>query len=169
MSEMTDKKLLQDIEDAFSNLAYPGDDNIVYDNHDADPDVIDTRTDFRGKHWKELSIDIINDHRDDLSYLTSEAFCFYLPAFLIASISYPTELIDVLPDNLISRLTPRVEIPTSNAKFMAIVDILSPQQRKVVAAFLQWYTNSIFPEEIRVFDINLTKATKFWKDITQAQ
>jgi len=40
MSEINSNQLLQDIEDAFSNVEYPGDDNLVYDNSDTYPDVV---------------------------------------------------------------------------------------------------------------------------------
>jgi hypothetical protein len=101
MNEINEKNLIKDVENAFSDTQYPRDDNLVFDNNNNYSDVIETKQDFLGKHWKNLSIDIINHHRDDLPVLTPEAFCFYLPAFLIASISYPIQIIDVLPNNLI--------------------------------------------------------------------
>lgn len=158
MSGLTDSQLLQEIEDAFSNTSYPGDDNLVYDNTDLYADVADTKTDFLGRHWKELSIDTINRHRDDLPFFTPEAFHFYLPAFLIASISYPIALIDVLPENLISCLVPRDETEGPSAELAAVVDLLTPRQKSVVLDFIERCSRT---------DADL-KAIRFWEALTRS-
>ena len=55
MTAIDDTKRLQDIEAAFSDGVYPGDDNVVYDNSDTYCDVAELKADCHGKHWKELS------------------------------------------------------------------------------------------------------------------
>jgi hypothetical protein len=166
MSETDEKRLVQDIENAFTNSSYPGDDNLVYDNTTKYWDVYKTKQDFLGKHWKDLSIDTINNHRDDLPAFTIEAFCFYLPAFLIASISYPIALIDVLPDNLISNLAPHEDSNYPNENLSTLVEILTSQQKKLVMDFLLWYRDKYVLEELRRFHQNLERAIRFWADLT---
>jgi hypothetical protein len=168
MSQISTVKLLQGIENVFSNLEYPGDENLVYDNSDKYVDVAETKVNFCGKHWRELSIDTINYHRDDLPFFTPEAFCFYLPAFLIASVSFPIEVIDVLPDNLMLVLTPDRENHETDAKLTTIVNRLTPQQKMVILDFLEWFTNKYVPDEIKFLDPISERATKFWKEITRS-
>src|SRR5579859_2030598 len=151
MTEIADKKLLEEIERAFSNSQYPGDDNLVYDNSaNAWPDVVITKADLRGKHWKDLTIETINYHRDDLPALTPTAFCFYLPAFLIACISY-SDTVDVLPENLIYSLSKDYGNEQTTTWHRAIIEALSPEQKGVLVKFLEWLSEDAYyliPEDL---------------------
>jgi hypothetical protein len=174
MPQVNHTQLLQDIERAFSNVRYPGDENLVYDNTEKYGDVWQTKEAFRGKHWKALSIDILNRHRDNLPVFTAQGFCFYLPAWLSASVSYPLDLIDVLPENLIFNLTPRHESVEADDKLKTIVSILTAQQKRVVIDFLAWYSHIYIldrpdlPEDLKDlkrFHARLDRATTFWTSI----
>lgn len=68
-------------------------------------DMDQASADFIGRKWFEMPIDILIRHRDRLSWMTPEAFHFYLPAFLLAVI-HEREQVDVLHENILSKLIP---------------------------------------------------------------
>ncbi len=61
---------------------------------------------FTGKTWKELaSIDELHGGTSSaLSFLTSEAFVYFLPAFLVATLE-DVEEADTIPEGIESRLS----------------------------------------------------------------
>jgi len=62
MSEDFARQVAQQIEAAFADTPYPGDANIGWDGiEDA----------LRGKHWRELSVDVLFQERGELSFLTA--------------------------------------------------------------------------------------------------
>lgn len=75
--------LIHRIETAFADVPYPGDNNLTIKDGDVFADVVETRRDFRGKHWKELSPEFIHEHRSALNIFTRRAYHFYLPAYMI--------------------------------------------------------------------------------------
>ncbi len=78
--EMFEKKLITVIEETFADVDYPGDDHLAASKERWES--VKFAEAIRGKHWKELSEDILY-YADDLTWLTPEAIRFYLPAFLI--------------------------------------------------------------------------------------
>lgn len=88
---MASADMVNEIERAFSDAPYPGDDRIVT------PVVIDGReypdlereeiaAALRGKSWKDLTREVIHFHYHALPFLTAESFRYYLPAYLIAAL-----------------------------------------------------------------------------------
>lgn len=83
---------MQRIRAAFADSIYPGDDNLVTGSEWGTDDW--PASFYRGKHWQELSNGEIQASYDSLPFLTIVAFQFYLPAFLIASLSVGDEIRD---------------------------------------------------------------------------
>jgi hypothetical protein len=81
--------LKEQIEQAFADVPYPGDDHIIDDPHDWE--CIDLLACFKGKHWKELSHEDL--FQNSLSFVGIDAFAFYLPAYLFASLASYKHLI----------------------------------------------------------------------------
>lgn len=92
-----------DVEIAFNNVPYPGDDNLIaFTGHWESPDVLEA---FRGKHWRDISLDVLFTHRLSLSLFSPKAFLFNLPAYLIAALLHPN-VVDTLRENVCFLLTP---------------------------------------------------------------
>lgn len=47
------------------------------------------RNDLKGQHWQTLPDDILEYHYDSLPLLGPRAFCFFLPAYLLAALKEP--------------------------------------------------------------------------------
>ena len=75
---MTKDDLMGEIITAFSEVPYPGDDNITIHPLGLDEDCYE---DVKGKNWKNLKNLIL--HSDCIGYFTPNGFHHYLPAYLI--------------------------------------------------------------------------------------
>src|SRR6266498_4179169 len=88
-TETDREQLVQQIENSFDNTQYPEDYRLVLnpEHYEAD-EIIE---DFKGKHWKEITLELAYKHRLSLPLFTSQAFRFYLPGMIIASLQAPAE------------------------------------------------------------------------------
>ncbi len=93
--------LITRIREVFGKREYPGDEFLVVDMSGADWDQIEILAAFRGKRWDEVPAATLDAYSNALSFLTEEAFRFYLPAFMLASIQQPDS-----PDLVSYSLTP---------------------------------------------------------------
>ena len=75
--------LVAKIEEAFAAASRPRPDQLVTSRQ---PDAEEVRRDFGKVHWRDLSEEVLMHHRASLVFLTPEAFRFYLPAYLRASL-----------------------------------------------------------------------------------
>ena len=84
--------LKAEIETAFANVSYPGDDNLTTSynplSSNDDEGVADY---FRKTSWHGHSVQNLRYHSCALSFFTPAAFHYYLPAFLIADLEDPEE------------------------------------------------------------------------------
>ncbi len=85
----TVEKLKKEIECAFANVAYPGDNRLRGSNEGSEPYLLERE--FRGKSdWRRLDAGFIDQAPDGfasaLSFFSAEAFQFYLPAYLVADL-----------------------------------------------------------------------------------
>ncbi|MGE0548686.1 MAG: DUF6714 family protein [Kofleriaceae bacterium] len=86
---MTDREaaLLAQIEAAFANVRYPGDDDLTNSTYGSEAEAL--VRDFRGKtDWRALSADFLNNAAEGcaLSFFSHAALRFYLPAYLMADV-----------------------------------------------------------------------------------
>lgn len=149
-------KIVQETQIAFADIQYPGDDRLVESSGYWELEKLAEQ--FRGKNWKEVPVTTINRYRFCLSFFTPEAFCYYLPAFILAVRLFPDE-VDTLPDNVYYRLTPPEQDGTQMDKLIRIANILNLPQKEVVKQFIQLYLieepSSSIPQRERI--------TKFWE------
>jgi hypothetical protein len=96
--------VLQKINSAFQAISYPGDLHIVYDNSGYHLECMEIREAFAGKHWSDLKLETLVYQNSALSFMTPEAFRFYLPAYLSIVIN-KFDKTDILPDNIVLTLT----------------------------------------------------------------
>ncbi|NDJ74695.1 MAG: hypothetical protein GYB65_00435 [Chloroflexi bacterium] len=100
------RKLVERIKAAFASCKYPGDDQLVTNTSDEDLESVQIANAFRGKTWEDISLEMLEYHRGDLIFFTPEAFCHYLPAYLIAAITGGKVLGLELRASLVDSLTP---------------------------------------------------------------
>jgi hypothetical protein len=142
--------MLRKIEDAFSDIQHPGDDNIfVYlDPEDVDFGELDYDA-FRGLHWKHLTLDFLSrfDIKAVLSYFTKEAFKFYLPGLMSVIVNHPHKTEDNgMRSALVCAMTPSIiNDQIMNAHRSKLISLFSQNQRAVFRSFLE-FMNAYFPD-----------------------
>lgn len=102
------QKLIQAIILAFSDVPYPGDDNLTDSTYGEEPAAL--IKDFSGKtNWQALTPEFLDQAPDGwgtaLCFFSGAALQFYLPAYLIADINGQLFTADPMP-RLCSSLTP---------------------------------------------------------------
>jgi hypothetical protein len=123
----------------FSDIAYPGDDNItVHRGRHLEKEEIARH--FRGRRWQEISLEgLQSDYPGDasacLAFMTVEAFRYYLPAYLLILIDDFGHA-DVVYDSTIRKLT-RSGDPAEKQLFHERFDAFSDQQKSTIAQFLE--------------------------------
>ncbi len=76
------EKLREQIRAAFNGLSKPDRTNIARGGDEAEKLIHE----LADKHWDNLTVEYCESRPDALGFLTPEAFRFYLPAFLLASL-----------------------------------------------------------------------------------
>src|SRR5262245_16152441 len=151
-------RLAEQIERAFGDVTYPGDDRIVQNPHDLES--VRLRDEFKGKHWTTLPLRTLLKYSSSLPLLTPEAVRFYLPAFLHVSVVRPDE-VDVIPENIISYLTPPEGRPESSQWFQDVLAGLSPPQVTTIQEFFRQWFSDVPPSFVLESD---KRAKSFWLD-----
>lgn len=172
------------INKAFADVRYPGDDKIAIKQWYLTDEDLDG---YVGRQRENVTVDFINDgHRVCTTFMTNEAFHYYLPVFLILCAEYAYEM-DVFSERIIGRLTPRVqddylklvdcleelgltlenagifpsneeELEGAQCKFLSLIQCLTKPQREAVYLFLVYY-------EHKYQDRNARNAlSRFWSD-----
>lgn len=130
------ESLRREIEGAFADAKYPGDDKLVYDDSGGHLECNEVATAFKGKQWKEVPLDVLRYHSAGLFFFTPEAYRFYLPAYLIAAaLNYQD--VDTLPGSLIFSLIPPADA-RDLASYRRRIEGLTPTQRKAIKSFMEF-------------------------------
>jgi hypothetical protein len=79
------RRLLDEIESAFADTPYPGDNSLCGSDQGDEP--AESALDFRGVHWQNVHPELLAANYTSLSFLTAEGFRYYLPAYLAAELS----------------------------------------------------------------------------------
>jgi uncharacterized protein DUF6714 len=101
------KVLCLRIDEAFKDTLYPGDEHIVFDNSGSHLECEKVKGILKGRHWRNVSFEVLEQLRSALFFMSPEGYRFYLPAFMIFSI-VDFYRADVIPDEIIQSLTPPV-------------------------------------------------------------
>jgi hypothetical protein len=136
--EINRQALVHQIEMAFSDSQYPGDDNLVKKPEHWESVKIPKI--LTGKNWKAVSPEEIFELRFNLSHFTPEAFCFYLPAYIISSLNkdYGGDIIE----GVIFSLDPQEEQGDKRNEFLSKVEKLSTEQKAAVSAFVKFFSET---------------------------
>jgi hypothetical protein len=123
------------IDEAFHDVLYPGDDGLVVIQKEHDPERLEIREGFAGKHWSVLPLSFLRYHHQSLFFFTSAAYRFYLPAYLKAStISYNKA--GNIPGSVVFSLTRPQESGPDLDRFLVTMEGFSAAQGKTILAFL---------------------------------
>ena len=122
--------LIKEIQEAFkdrkrpstANLCRTGDDEGVSEH-------------FYGTKWQEHDAECLRNHSVALTFFNPEAFCYYLPAFLIESLKNK-DLGSWVPD----ALCPPKNDPTRTS-YSNWWSMLSLKQKRVIIAYLRSFDN----------------------------
>ncbi len=141
---ITKNELIRKIEFAFSEEKYPGDDNLVILSYGEEPELV--KNHFRGhNNWKILP-DAFIDFDGALSYLSDNAFRFYIAAFLIADLNGKLDYNDPVV-RLCWPLTPQTELmkvakiyggETIAERAKKNFDAFSSEQTSAIVSYLNW-------------------------------
>ncbi|MDR1460961.1 MAG: hypothetical protein LBI78_04895 [Campylobacteraceae bacterium] len=89
---MEKSELIELIKTAFMSNKMPDDNDIVYDPLTADEGIEQV---YSGKLWYELDYKFILENRNGIYFFSKNAFRYFIPAFMIATIEYFEETDDV--------------------------------------------------------------------------
>lgn len=125
---LTVDQLKAQIEEAFSDVAYPGDGQIAYS--ETARECPESNEDFKGKHWRDVPSETIRWHYADLPLFSPSGFQYYLPGYLL------TALTDLkVRDFLLSVLS---AVPEQDPVSRRLFERLTPSQKNAVKAFLEF-------------------------------
>ena len=97
------RKLVEKISNAWSNVPYPGDQNIFTPDSYDDEGITDY---FSGTTWKGHKVDRLRGSCSALNvFFTPRAYHYWLPAYLIATVDDPLELSQGV-QSLVASVTP---------------------------------------------------------------
>jgi hypothetical protein len=150
--------LKREIEQAFAEVPYPGDDRIVeaciIDGQDLnDPDRQELADDLRGKHWRHVDLETLLRHDSSLPYLTTAGLHFFLPAYLLGALEIGSR--DDAAGNLLYLLVieldcrePAPGTPDLRAQWLSRYGKLSVNQREAVKHFLEYVRDCVYRSDV---------------------
>jgi hypothetical protein len=156
IDEMT-ARVAQKTQAAFATNEYPGDENLVEDS--SYWEAINLSEQFKGKDWKEIPLEVLKRNRFSLSLFTQEAFHYYLPTFILASVLHADD-VDTLPDNVFSSLTPPEEEGSDMDEFLKKTESFNALQKEAIREYIKLYLTI----ETSYSDPKRERAIKFWND-----
>lgn len=134
MSSARREAIRRQIEAAFADAPHPGDDRIGYDPEDWESAELSRA--FKGRHWRELSPAELQYHGS--SFLSSEGFRYYLPAYLLAALEDHGNL---MPHTVYGLTPPEGSSPEEQRLRdwqLERFEGLTPAQKRAVRVFLEY-------------------------------
>ena len=129
MNEAT-AQLKSQIETAFACVPYPGDHNLTAQGDDEGVSEY-----FRRTSWRGHAIPMLRYHSNALSYFTTEAYHYYLPAFLLAELEDPDEA-DTIAESIVFHFSPSV---VGSVWLEGRIALFSKSQLTAIEAFFEYY------------------------------
>src|SRR3989442_2747871 len=93
----------ESIESAFADVQYPGDDRIA--DHKDCPECDDVREHFRVVTWHGHTVAEIQQYQSVLPLFTPAALQYFLPAYMLVSLSASSEA-DLIPISILQMCLP---------------------------------------------------------------
>jgi hypothetical protein len=139
-------ELIAIIEAAFEKRPRPFDEDITHCTYDKENggdfdgpccECVDMAAFFKGKSWRDLSGEDLRHEGQADSLFTVTAYCYFLPAFLIAAIREPEEA-DVCVEHLAYRFGPKSDDEWSQERVALVVDELTAAEREATLAYFRF-------------------------------
>jgi hypothetical protein len=130
-----DEDILEKVREVFADAQYPGDDNLV-----TVPDhweYSEMAEDFKGKHWKEIPTSLAVKWRTSTFVFTSQAFCFYFPAFVIAG--WGDRKGSDIAGFFIQEFVPPAPNTNRQKEFLDRMETFTPDQKDLLKIILERY------------------------------
>jgi len=131
------KFLINMIIEAFSAVLYPGDDKILIDSTGLDLESNQIADVFRGKKWNEILLDDLRRHHKAVFFFTPEAYRYYLPAYLRATLQHYKRA-GTIPFTVVFSLTPPQGQGNELVKFQHKMEEFTKEQQNVIKEFLKY-------------------------------
>ena len=141
---MNKSELIEKIKLAFSDVEYPGNENLVKESYGEEAALV--RNHFLGqKDWKKLSPEFM-DLDGALSFLSDQALLFYIPAFLIADVNEELNYNDpavrlcyaLSPQSQNIKIAKIYGAGTLGERAKKCFDTFSKEQVSAIVSYLQW-------------------------------
>jgi len=99
------KSVILTIDQAFQDMPRPAEGEILYDAVSGDEEALVSAKGLSSTHWRNVSFGTLEQSDSVLFYMTPAAFRFYLPAFMVFSLT-DFERADTIPYKVVHILTP---------------------------------------------------------------
>ena len=154
---MTAEEVAREVERAFSDVQYPGDDSIV--ERPSDWEASGIRSDFLRKHWRDvIEPEFLRAH-NLFCFFSAKGLQFYLPAYLIGLVRFPEEGVHWSSEVLHARYPPTSHGIDSVRRWDLHMRALSASQKHAVRLVLEylletqpdwWWTNEVPGNELEL-------------------
>jgi hypothetical protein len=154
--------LKQEIAAAFADVPYPGDERIAY-NHD-DWEGARLSDAFKGKHWGTLTLQELREH--DMYFLSHDGFRYYLPAYLLASLSSLDDPLreEILPTTVYGLTLFEGDTPEDQMLRQGRLTrfgVFTPAQTRAIRSFLE-YVRDERPDAFLEGDAPREALERYW-------
>jgi len=94
---------------------------------------------FSGRSWKGHKTADLRQHLDAFYEFEPEAFCYYLPAFMLADITDPIDA-DIIGEAIVWFFTPRENERLIDKEYINNrIALFSQQELAAIEAFITWF------------------------------
>jgi hypothetical protein len=140
------ESLIGTISTAFESRRYPGDESITrctYDKRNGGTydgpcwECQEVAEYFKGKPWMKLTGHELRRYGDNDALFTVPAYCYFLPAYLVAAIREPKELDDCV-DHLTYRFGPKPEEEWGRQRLTQICAELNAAEIRAALEYFQF-------------------------------
>jgi uncharacterized protein DUF6714 len=114
----------------------PKPNRIVQPNLLAEPNLASLLKDFAGKRWADLDAETVERQYDALSFLTPEAFRYYLPAYMLGCLAWLRTAKNI-DNSVVFHLDPP-KSEDERPAFLEIASGFSSPQRAAIRLFLEY-------------------------------
>ena len=161
---MNSEELLSQIEKAFGDLSKPEKNEIASDTSGYHLECNQVAEYFAGKAWREITAQLlwseyIGDGSACLSFMSPQAFVYYLPTYMTIAIN-EYEHADVIADSAIYALTPEKEEDLKDW-WKERISVLNSKQIICIISFTKYMLEN---HEDDYLEDSLNETHRFWVD-----
>lgn len=161
--------VVSQIRRAFESVPYPGDQGLVLEISNYDPEIRDVEAGFRGKRWQDITVEFLEKYDNALPLLSTAGYRYYFPAYMIGCVEAPFD-VNIVPDALVTMLTPPKNRAGSRWDFFwTRSSQFSPAERAAILMFLkyqqEWELNDKRDMPKDLVQDRVAPAIEFWQGL----